>query len=84
MEIPEARWIVWGSILVVLILVAFYCAKKFRDMATGAGYGSTDLLPDADKLRLEGKLDESEYKKIKSTIAEQQKQFVNKENNEND
>ena len=85
LEIPEARWIVWGSILTVLILVAFYVAKKFRDMATGgSGYGSVDLLPDADKLRLEGKLDESEYKKIKSRIAEQQKRLVNRKNTEND
>ena len=85
LEIPEARWIVWGSILLVSILVAFYVAKKFRDMATGGGgYGSVDLLPDADKLRLEGKLDETEYKQIKTKIAEQRSQIVNKKNNEKD
>lgn len=84
LEIPEARWIVWVTILVVLSLVAFYVAKKFRDMATGGGYSSADLLPDADKLRLEGKLDESEFKKIKTKIAEQQNQIVNKKSNEKD
>jgi hypothetical protein len=84
LEIPEARWIVWISILVVSLLVAFYVAKKFRDMATGGSFGSVDLLPDADKLRLEGKLDETEYKKLKSQIAEQQKQIVNKKNTEKD
>lgn len=85
LKIPEARWIVWASILIVLILVAFYVAKKFRDMATGGSrYGSVDLLPDADKLLLEGKLDETEHKQIKSKIAEQQKQFVNKKLDEKD
>ena len=83
MEIPEARWIVWGTILVVLVLIAFYVAKKFRDMAVGGDAGSAEFLPDIDKMRLEGKLDDAEYQKLKSSMAEQRTQFVNKETNKN-
>ena len=35
MEIPEARWIFWLTILVIAVTVAIYFAKMFRDMATG-------------------------------------------------
>lgn len=82
MDIPEARWIVWGTLLLTLIIVAVYIAKKFRDMALGGGLGSSELLPDADQLRNTGLLNEDEYKKIKTTIAEQRQEIVKNEQDE--
>ena len=83
MEIPEARWIVWGTALVVMMLVGFYVAKKFRDMALGSGSGSTEFLPDIDKMRLEGKLDDSEYQQVKSSLAKERNRVVNEETDKN-
>ena len=83
LEIPEARWMVWGSILLVLTLFAVYFAKMFRDMAVGSGGSSSEILPDLDKLHTEGKLDETEYKKLRSTLAEQRNQIVKHETKDN-
>ena len=77
---PEARWIVWVTILIDIEPGrGFMSPRNFATWPLVGVISSADLLPDSDKLRLEGKLDENEYKNIKSKIAEQQKQIVNKE-----
>ena len=72
MEIPEARWIFWLTILVIAVTVAIYFAKMFRDMATGRNVATEDMLSNFERLRSEGKLDEEEYTKLKTTIRESQ------------
>ena len=57
MEIPEARWIVWFTILLIAIIIAVYVAKIFRDMAVGENVTTGDLFSDFDRLRNEGKLE---------------------------
>ena len=72
MDIPEARWILWITLLVVFVLVAVYVAKMFRDMAIGgSGGNNATMLSDFEQLRNEGKLDDDEYQKLKTTIREQ-------------
>jgi len=68
MEIPEARWIVWLTILVILILVAIYVVMYFRGQATGRGIETTDYLTEFEKLKEQGKLDEEEFSRLKSVI----------------
>ena len=80
MEIAEARWIVWFTVLLVAIITATYFAKMFRDMAVGQNVATEDLLSDFDRLRNEGKLNEEEFKKLKSTIRENQE--AKQDNNE--
>lgn len=71
MEIPEARWVVWLSILAIALLAAFYIGKKFRDMAFGQSGDSPNLISEFEQLKREGKLDESEFAKLKSTLSNQ-------------
>ena len=83
MEIPEARWVVWGTILVIAVVVAVYFAKLFRDMATGErAITNGNILSDFEQLRDQGRIDEEEFKRLKTTIREQQA-TKNNENNEN-
>ncbi len=72
MEIPAARWIVWITVLIVAVLVAVYFVKMFRDMAMGNDSTSkAELLSDFERIRNEGKLDNEEFKRLKTSIRDQ-------------
>lgn len=68
MQIKEARWIVAAFGLITCVLVAFYFVKLFRDMAYGGGVSSAGELPDFERMRREGKLNDEEYQRLKKTI----------------
>lgn len=68
MEIPEARWIIWLTLLVILILVGTYVAMYFRGQAMGIVKEKADYLSDFRKLKDEGKLDEEEFGRLKQAI----------------
>ncbi len=68
MEIPEARWIVALSGLVICLAVAFYVVKLFRDMATGKTSEPANYISEFQKLRDEGKLDEEEFSRLATSI----------------
>lgn len=68
MQIKEARWIVAAFGLVTCVLVAIYFVKLFRDMALGSGNDPLGELPDFERLRQEGKLNQEEYNRLKKSI----------------
>ena len=68
MEIPEARWIIWITLLVIFVLVGSYVAMYFRGQAKGISHESTDYLSDFRKLKDEGKLDDEEFGRLKQAI----------------
>lgn len=68
MQIKEARWIVAALGLITCVLVAYYFVKLFRDMAYGGGIDAASDLPDFERLRREGKLNDEEYNRLKKSI----------------
>ena len=68
MQIKEARWIVAAFGLITCVLVAYYFVKLFRDMAYGGGIDAAGNLPDFERLRREGKLNDEEYNRLKKSI----------------
>lgn len=68
MEVPGARWIVWGSLLAALLLTAFYILQFIRNLAVGSSGTSHDHLGEFRKMRNAGKLDDSEYKRLTGVI----------------
>jgi len=68
MEIPEARWIIWLTLLVILVMVGTYVAMYFRGQAMGIVKEKSDYLSDFRKLKDEGKLDEEEFGRLKQAI----------------
>ena len=71
MQIPEARWIVWGTLLLFVLMIAVYVSFFFRDLAIGNEKSdTTNLLTDFRKMREEGQLDENEYSRLKSRIPD--------------
>ena len=70
MQIPEARWIVYGTILICTVLIAVYVSFYFRNLAVGkSNEESTDLLSRFREMRDKGQLQESEYLKLKQSIS---------------
>ena len=70
MEIPEARWIVWITVLATAIVVAIYVAVYFRNLAFGKSESASDHLSEFRRLKEEGKLGDKEYAQLKSTIKD--------------
>ncbi|MEM7455876.1 MAG: hypothetical protein AAF456_16095 [Planctomycetota bacterium] len=69
-SIPEARWIVWTTVLIVSVLIGIYFAGAFRRLALGgddAGEPVSDLT-DFEKMRREGQLDDSEFDTLKAEV----------------
>ncbi len=71
MQIPEARWIVLGTLLLFALMIAVYVSFYFRDLAVGESEdSSTELLTDFRRMRDEGYLDEDEYSRTKNQMRE--------------
>lgn len=71
MEIPEARWVVWISLLATAIIIAIYVAVYFRNLAFGKSDTASDHLSEFRRLKEEGKLGDKEFAKLKTTIKDQ-------------
>ena len=68
MQIPEAKWIVVLTGLVICVATAYYVVKLFRDMALGKHSEPSSYIGDFQKLRDEGKLDDEEYARLTKSI----------------
>ena len=71
MEIPGAGWIVGISGLLIILMIAYYVVKQFRDMALGKVEDPTSYMTEFQKLRNEGKLDDEEYSRLAKAIPKQ-------------
>ena len=71
LEIPEARWIVYGTLLIFAVLIAVYVSVFFRNLAIGENESDeTDLLSDFRNLRDQGHLDPTEFDRLKNVIPD--------------
>ena len=69
MEIPEAQWIVAGTLLVFAVLIGVYVSFFFRNLAFGGSEEENhDLLTDFRKMHDDGHLDDGEFSKLKTLI----------------
>ncbi len=68
LRIPGATWIVYPSLLIVLILVAYYVLQAIRKLAIGGSLATDDHLGTFRKMRDEGVLDSEEYKKLAELV----------------
>jgi hypothetical protein len=66
--IPGATWIIYPSLLFVLILIAYYVLQAIRNLAIGGSVGTEDHLGTFRKMRDEGMLDSEEYKKLAGLV----------------
>ena len=67
-SIPGATWIIYPSLLIVLILIAYYVLHAIRNLAIGGSVATDDHLGSFRKMRDEGMLDSEEYKKLAGLV----------------
>lgn len=70
MSIQGARWIIYPTLLAVLILCCYYFLNLFRNLAVGGGdsSGDFDYLGEFRRMRDQGHLDQDEYKKLTGLV----------------
>lgn len=69
MQITEARWVVWLTLLLVLVVTGVYLVKLFRDFAFGLRPSEADRINDMRSLKEIGALSEAEYRRAREAIS---------------
>jgi hypothetical protein len=67
--IPEARGVIWGTLLLVLIVTGIYLVKFFRDFAFAARPSEADRINDMRKLKEIGALNDAEYRRAREALS---------------
>lgn len=65
---PIGKWIIWLTLLLILIVIAVYITKWFRDLAVGGSNEGLGQWSEFERLFAEGKLSQWEYRRLKSTV----------------
>ena len=68
LEIEGARWIIYPSILLALVLVAYYVLQMVRNLAIGGAPSDSDHLGSFRKMKEEGVIDPDEYRKLAELV----------------
>lgn len=68
LEIEGARWVIYPSALIGLVLVAYYVLQLLRNLAIGASDADSDYLGSFRKMRDEGMIAPEEYKKLAELV----------------
>ena len=67
--IPEARGVMWVTVLLVLVVTGIYVAKFFRDFAFAARPSEADRISDMRKLKEIGALNDAEYRRAREALS---------------
>lgn len=67
--IPEARGVIWVTVLLVLVVTGIYLAKFFRDFAFAARPSEEDRINDMRKLKEIGALNDAEYRRAREALS---------------
>ncbi len=65
---PIGKWITWLTLLLIMIVIAIYVAKFFRDLAVGESNDGLGQWSEFQRLHAEGKLSPWEYQRLKATV----------------
>jgi hypothetical protein len=69
MEITEARWVVWLTLLLVLVVTAVYLVKLFRDFAFGTWPSEADRINEMRNLKEIGALNDAEFRRARAAMS---------------
>lgn len=70
LQTTEAQVILWSALGVMLLVLAFYLIGKFRPAVTRETPRASELIANFRDLHSQGQLDDNEYRKVKTLLAE--------------
>jgi len=74
--------IVWGTVLAVLVVVAYFVVRKLRGLAAGNDDTPVELLTNFREMKLQGDISDKEFRTIKALLNEKQAPTI-KQNQDN-
>jgi hypothetical protein len=64
--------VVFGSILALMVVIAFLVLRKLRDSAVSNEQGSLELLTNFREMKVQGDISDQEFRTIKALLNEKQ------------
>ena len=81
----EGWWlqlVVWGTVLAVMVVVAYFVVTKLRGLAVGNDETPMELLTNFREMKLQGDISDKEFRDIKALLNEKQAPTI-KQNQDN-
>ncbi|HEV3003461.1 MAG TPA: hypothetical protein VGX78_03325 [Pirellulales bacterium] len=69
LQSPEARLVLWLTVVAILILLGIYAVSKVRESSDEKGSDPHELLSNFRELHSQGELSDDEYRTIKTMLA---------------
>jgi len=66
---PSAQAVLWTTVLLVLMVVAYYVVKRFRDFTGEDTLDPNELLSNFREMRQEGDISEKEFRTIRTVLG---------------
>jgi uncharacterized membrane protein len=67
---PTAQAVLWLTVLLCLLLVAFYIVKRFRDGADDDRLTTSELLTNFREMNRGGDISDAEFRTIKTVLGD--------------
>ena len=74
---PHAQAVIWSTVLLIVIVIAVYVVGKLRDRTDNDRLAANDLLTNFRELHLQGDIEDSEFRDIKSVLGTKLKRELN-------
>jgi len=66
---PVAEAVLWIGVLLVILAMAYYVVRRFRDRSDEDRQTASDLLTNFREMRQEGDISETEFRTIKTVLG---------------
>jgi uncharacterized membrane protein len=65
----HAQLVIWSTVLLIVIVIAVYIVGRLRDRTDNDRLAANDLLTNFRELHLQGDIEDSEFRDIKSVLG---------------
>ncbi|MCA9175657.1 MAG: hypothetical protein KDB14_14330 [Planctomycetales bacterium] len=67
----QAQVVTWMTVLLILLVVAYYLVKRFRDQSGDDRSTANDMLTNFREMREQGDISEFEFRRLKTVLGDQ-------------
>ena len=67
---PTAKAVIWVAVLLIILAVAYYLLRRFRDRIDDDRQTASELLTNFREMRHEGDISEKEFRTIKTVLGQ--------------
>jgi uncharacterized membrane protein len=82
LQSPEARLVLWLTIVAIMFVLGIYAVSKVRESSGEKGSGPNEMLSNFRELHSQGELSDDEYRTIKTMLAARVRQEINRKGSE--